>query len=184
MSTKNNPLVGEAHPHTIKKFELVTAYIETWAQKLLQNNACQGIIFIDCMCNSGVYVNDLGDEVFGTPIRVAKKLRDVAGQYPNKKIYVYLNDNSPEKIELLKQNLPAEKRNFKYSITVGDGNDLLKKIGPKLSKTSNLHFFLFYDPFEAAIDWEALAPFFRSWGEVLINHMLYDSVRAIKQVKS
>ena len=184
MTTEKCEVIGKAHPHTIKKFELVEAYIETWAQKLLQNPACKGIVFIDCMCNSGVYEDDSGNEVFGTPIRVSRILRDAAGQYPRKKIFVYLNDNSPEKIEFLKQKLPQEKRNFRYSITVGDGNDLLKKIGPQLPNAKDHHFFLFYDPFEAAIDWEALAPFFRSWGEVLINHMLYDSVRAIKQVKS
>lgn len=184
MTTEKCEVIGKAHPHTIKKFELVETYIETWAQKLLQNPACKGIIFIDCMCNSGVYEDDSGNEVFGTPIRVSRILRDVAGQYPRKKIFVYLNDNSPKKIEFLKQKLPQEKSNFKYKITVGDGNELLKIIGPQLPNAKDLHFFLFYDPFEAAIDWEALAPFFRSWGEVLINHMLYDSVRAIKQVKS
>ncbi len=100
MSTNNNLLVGEAHPHTIKKFELVTSYVETWAQKLLQNPACKGIVFIDCMCNSGVYIDNDGKEVFGTPIRVAKKLRDAAGQYPNKKIFVYLNDNSTARCKM------------------------------------------------------------------------------------
>ena len=184
MAQENNSVIGEARPHTIKKFELVEAYIKTWAQKLLQNPVCKGIIFIDCMCNSGVYVNDDGEEVLGTPIRVSKVLRDAAGQYPHKKIYIYLNDNDANKIELLKQKLPTDKNNFKYHISVGDGNELLKKIGPCLPNASGYHFFLFYDPFEATIDWEALAPFFRTWGEVLINHMLYDSVRAIKQVKS
>lgn len=184
MAYDDKEVIGKAHLHTIKKFELVAAYVETWAQKLLQNPACKGIIFIDCMCNSGVYTDDSGNEVLGTPIRVARILRNAAGQYSNKKIYIYLNDNSADKIELLKGKLPAEKSNFKYNITVGDGNDLLKKIGPQLPNAAGFHYFLFYDPFEAAIDWEALAPFFRSWGEVLINHMLYDSVRAIKQVKS
>lgn len=184
MARDDNKLIGEAHPHTIKKFELVEAYVQTWAQKLLQNPICKKIVFIDCMCNSGVYTDDSGNEVYGTPIRVARILRDTAGQYPRKKIYMYLNDNSLGKIELLKEKLPGEKNNFKYSITVGDGNDLLKKIGPQLQNADGIHYFLFYDPFEATIDWEALAPFFRSWGEVLINHMLYDSVRAIKQVKS
>lgn len=184
MAHVSSSVIGEARPHTIKKFELVEAYIKSWAQKLLQNPACKGIIFIDCMCNSGVYVDDTGNEVLGTPIRVAKILRDAAGQYPHKKIHMYLNDNDSNKIELLKQKLPSEKNNFVYHISVRDGNDLLKNIGSQLSKVSNFHFFLFYDPFEAIIDWEALAPFFRTWGEVLINHMLYDSIRAIKQVKS
>ena len=33
-------------------------------------------------------------------------------------IFVYLNDNSPEKIEKLKENLPKEKSNFRYQIII------------------------------------------------------------------
>ena len=176
--------ISKASPHTIKKFDLIEKYVETWAQKLLNTAYCSGIVFIDCMCNSGLYYDDNGNRVEGTPIRISKVLRDAAGQYPKKKIYVYLNDYSPSKIETLKENLPSEKNNFKYSITSKDGNDLLREIGPKLSKNKTLHYFLLYDPFEATIDWTVLAPFFRSWDEVMINHMVSDSVRAIKQVRS
>lgn len=185
MSTANNDeIISRASPHTIKKFELIEKYVKAWTQKLLNTAYCSGIVFIDCMCNSGLYYNDDGNRVEGTPIRVSKILRDAAGQYPEKKIYVYLNDNSHEKIETLKDNLPSEKYNFRYSITEKDGNDLLREIGPNLSKNKSLHYFLLYDPYEATIDWSALAPFFRSWGEVMINHMVSDSVRAIKQVRS
>lgn len=184
MTVTNSPLIGKASPHTIKKFELIEKYIETWVQKILQNRYCKAIVFIDCMCNCGLYYDSNGEIVEGTPVRVAKILREAAGQYPNKRIWVYLNDLSSEKIELLKTVLPKEKKNFRYIFSDGDGNDLLKRIGPQLHTKPDHHFFLFYDPFEATIDWDALAPFFRSWGEVLINHMLYDSVRAVKQVKS
>ena len=54
-SSNNDKLISIAKPHTIKKFELIESYVETWAQKLLQNNWCEGIVFIDCMCNSGIY---------------------------------------------------------------------------------------------------------------------------------
>lgn len=183
MSSVEDTLVSRASLHTIKKFELVEAYVTSWAQKLLQNSYCKGIVFIDCMCNSGVYRDEAGNTVYGTPIRVAKILRNVAGQYPKKKVFVYLNDFSPEKIERLKIELPKASSNFKYSITSRDANELLKEIGPKLPQKRQLHYFLFYDPFEASIDWGALAPFFQSWGEVLINHMVNDSVRAVTQVK-
>lgn len=183
-SSNNNAIVSKASPHTIKKFELIESYVKSWAQKLMQNKYCNGIIFIDCMCNSGIYRDESGTEVFGTPIRVSRILRDVAGQYPNKKVYVYLNDNSEEKIAELKKHLPSENSNFRYSITTKDGNLLLKEMGGKLSQRKRLHFFLLYDPYDASIDWSALAPFFRSWGEVLINHMVNDSIRAIRQVKS
>ena len=113
-SSNNDKLISIAKPHTIKKFELIERYVETWAQKLLQNTWCEGIVFIDCMCNSGMYTTEDGKPVFGTPIRVSRKLRDAAGQYPKKKIYVYLNDNNAEKIDLLQQHLPKESSNFYY----------------------------------------------------------------------
>lgn len=182
--SNNNEVVSKASPHTVKKFELIESYVKSWAQKLMQNSYCNGIIFIDCMCNSGIYHDESGNEVCGTPIRISRILRDVAGQYPRKKVYIYLNDNSQEKIDELKKHLPGENSNFRYSITCKDGNELLKDIGSKLSNGNRLHFFLLYDPYDASIDWEALAPFFRSWGEVLINHMVNDSIRAIRQVKS
>ena len=37
--------------------------------------------------------------------------------------------------------------------------------------------------YDATIDWEALLPFFRNWGEVMINHMVSDPVRAISSAK-
>ena len=183
-SSNNNAIISKANPHTVKKFELIESYVKSWAQKLMQNHYCNGIIFIDCMCNSGVYYDESGKQVYGTPVRVSKILRDVAGQYPNKKVFVYLNDNAEEKIAELKKHLPNESLNFRYSITCTDGNALLKKIGSKLPENKKLHYFLLYDPFDASIDWSALAPFFRSWGEVLINHMVNDPIRAIRQVKT
>lgn len=183
-SCNNDQVISLVRPHTVKKFELIESYVETWAQKLLNTPKCEGIVFIDCMCNSGVYKNENSETVYGTPVRVARKLRDAAGQYPSKQIYIYLNDNNPEKIELLKLQLPKECKNFHYSITAIDANERLKQIGPNLHKKKCLNFFLLYDPYDATIDWLALAPFFRNWGEVLINHMVSDSVRAIKQAKS
>ena len=39
----------------------------------------KGIVFIDCMCNSGIYHDENGETVYSTPIRVSRILRDVAG---------------------------------------------------------------------------------------------------------
>ena len=48
-SSNNKQLISIAKPHTIKKFELIESYIETWVQKLLNNPKCKRIVFIDCM---------------------------------------------------------------------------------------------------------------------------------------
>lgn len=40
-----------------------------------------------------------------------------------------------------------------------------------------------YDPFQATIDWNALFPYINNWCEIIINHMVSDSMRAVKMVK-
>lgn len=182
-SSNNSKIISDAHPHTIRKFELVETYIKSWAQKLMLTDSCSGIVFIDCMCNSGVYREDSGKIVYGTPIRVALALLEVARIYTNKQVQLYFNDYKEGKIEELKKHLPQEERNYQIVTTSQDGNELLKWIGPQLNHNNHMHFFLLYDPYDASIKWEALLPFFRHWGEVLINHMISDSVRAIPQVK-
>ena len=63
MSSKKKSVISQASPHTIKKFELIEEYIKSWAEKLLLTGSCNGLIFIDCMCNSGVYIDDAGQVV-------------------------------------------------------------------------------------------------------------------------
>lgn len=181
-SSNNNELISRASPHTQKKFELIEKYIMPWAQKLMNNTSCKGLVYIDCMCNSGLYHDDNGAMIEGTPLRVAHILRDIAGQYPFKQVYLYFNDRDAAKTALLSEKIPKGPANFHIEITCKDASDLLKTIGPKLDQP-NLHYFLLYDPYDANIDWEALLPFFRHWGEVMINHMVSDPARAISQVK-
>lgn len=78
-SANNDEVISRASPHTIKKFELIETYVKTWAQKLLNNQYCNGLVFIDCMCNSGEYYDDNHKQVFGTAVRVSKVLREAAG---------------------------------------------------------------------------------------------------------
>ena len=42
-------------PHTVKKFELISEYTKSWIQKLMNYSRCDGVVYIDCMSNSGVY---------------------------------------------------------------------------------------------------------------------------------
>lgn len=184
MTNNTTKLMNKASAHTIKKFELIEEYVKSWAQKLMLNDFCNTLVFIDCMCNSGIYINDetcLQTE--GTPVRVAKVLLDVARTYPNKNIEIYLNDINALKVEEIKKHLPHDERNFHVITKVGDASEFLHTIGPQLYNAKFLHYFLFYDPYKAIIDWEALFPFFRNWGEVMINHIVSDPVRAITQVK-
>ena len=70
--------------------------------------------------------------------------------------------------------------NFQISLTVEDGNELLKTLNPKLLKKRGVHYLLFYDPFGAEINWEALALYFFGWGEVILNHIDSDTKRGVK----
>ena len=181
-SSNNSKVISHASMHTQKKFELIEKYIMPWAQKLMNNPSCHGLVFIDCMCNSGLYKDDAGNTIEGTPLRVARILRDIAGQYMSKQVYLYFNDLDKAKTDMLKTKLPKDTRNYHIVVRNMDANELLKSIGSHLDQP-HLHYFLLYDPYDASIDWEALLPFFRHWGEVMINHMVSDSIRAISQVK-
>lgn len=179
--SSSDTIIGHANPHTIKKFELIEKYVEAWAHKLLQNQYCSGLVFIDCMSNSGEYVDDNGKQVFGTPVRVAKYLRNVAGQYPYKQIDLYFSDLCSARTDHLKSLMPNDSRNFHVHITTEDGNELAKRLGQTMSNKK--HYLLVYDPYEATIDWNAIMPFINNWSEVILNHMVSDSMRAVKMVK-
>ena len=179
----NKGLIKLIGKHTVYKFELIENYVKEWAQKLLNNDYCFELVFIDCMCNCGEYTYN-NHTVFGTPVRIAKLLKDASFQYPHKKITLYFNDIDANKIDYLANILPSNTKNFKINLSVQDGNEMIKHLNIKLMSNFNVHSLLVYDPFEATIDWNAVKPFLNRWGEVIINHMVSDSVRAIKMVKS
>lgn len=176
--------IETASPHTIKKFELIEEYVKAWAQKLLNFQFCNGIVFIDCMCNSGVYHDINGHEVVGTPIRVSSYISEIMKTYTNKQAWLCFNDLSADKIKVLQSHLPANAGNFHISTRSTDGNALLRDIARNLPKYQRISYLLVYDPYTASVDWEALMPFLRNWGEVIINHMVSDPIRGISQVKS
>ncbi|MCR4704050.1 MAG: three-Cys-motif partner protein TcmP [Saccharofermentans sp.] len=183
MSTRKKSVISRASPHTIKKFEIIEEYIKSWAQKLMLNDSCNGLVFIDCMCNCGVYTDDNGKTVNGTAVRVSEVLLEVARTYTDKMVYIYLNDKDAKRVDELEKHLPQNERNYQIVTSRLDAHDLLKTIGTQLYETGHLHYFLLYDPYDATINWEALLPFFRNWGEVMINHMVSDPVRAITSAK-
>jgi len=173
--------IDTAYPHTVKKFELIEKYATEWAVKLLNFGKSKGIIFIDCMSNCGHYVNINGEDVYGTPVRVARELSLLADANPSKTITVYFNDISQRKISYLQTLLPQNQKNFLINLSHIDGNDLLKRVHAELPPNTNC--LLVYDPYEAAIDWSALAPFLNIWGEVIVNHMVSDSKRGVSQAR-
>ena len=99
-SAKKNDVISEAPPHSIKKFELISEYVKAWIQILMQNTKCKGIVYIDCMSNSGVYKTDKGEEIEGTPLRVSNIIAEAMQTYPYKQAYLYFNDWNDAKIKI------------------------------------------------------------------------------------
>lgn len=183
MTNRKDDVITNAKPHTIKKFELIQKYISGWAQKLLNIENCEVLVYIDCMCNSGIYKDNSGQVIEGSAIRVAKILADAAKKYTEKRIELYFNDLNEARVDELKRHLPENTGNFQIITTCQDSSAFLREIGSQLYYREKLHYFLLYDPYDARIDWEVLLPFYRNWGEVLINHMISDPIRAIRNAK-
>ena len=151
---------------------------------MLLQPSCEELIFIDCMSSSGEYTDIDGKTVYGTPVRADKLLRKAASRYTNKNISVIFNDKSAGKIEYLKTLIPECSGNYHVKFYNEDCNTLLHELRHKICGANGKHYLLFYDPYQAIIDWDALMPYFNHWGEVIINHMLSDSIRAAREAKS
>lgn len=187
--TKKVEVITEAKPHTIKKFELIEKYVEAWAYKILnyQGNPgyapASGVIFIDCMSNSGVYKDINGNHVEGTALRVAQCLNKVFANYPSKKAILIFNDLESARVDYLKSEIEKlQLGHVEVYYKNQDCNAFLRELDLDLYK-NKYHTLLLYDPYNASIDWDAITPYLNRWGEVIINHMSSDTVRGISQAK-
>lgn len=186
--TKKVETITKISPHTVKKFELIEKYVDEWARKILGFKGAnglpgsKGVVYIDCMCNSGLYEVD-GNIVKGTALRVAKKLNEIISNYPGKEAILIFNDLLPERVELLRSEIEkANLNNIIVSYSNGDCDVFLK--GLNLSGyQQRYNILLLYDPYNASIDWSAIKPYLNRWGEVIINHMSSDTTRGISQAK-
>lgn len=187
----------EAKPHTIKKFEIINNYVDGWARKILGYNGrdgqsgSKGIIYIDCMSNAGMYVDEHGNQVEGTALRVAKTIQDIISNYPDKEALLFFNDYDQGKIDVLKKYLEdfhlGDDDNTQLTIVYdcGDRDEFLAKLEPILiQKYYGYNTLLIYDPYKATLSWEAITPYINRWGEVIINHMVSDTTRGAKQAKN
>ena len=110
-ANKKKSVISKASSHTIRKFELIEEYIKSWAQKLMLQESCNGLIYIDCMCYMGIYTYDSGKTVEGSPGRVANVLLDVARTYTDKAVHPIFNDIDRVRVDELRKHLPQDERN-------------------------------------------------------------------------
>ena len=54
-SSNNNEFISRGSLHTKKKFELIEKYNMPWAQKLMNNPICKGLVLLTA-CVTGVYI--------------------------------------------------------------------------------------------------------------------------------
>lgn len=151
---------------------------------MLLTDSCNGVIFIDCMCNSGVYTDVAGQLVKGTAVRISEALREVARTYTDKNIYIYLNDIDKERVAELESHLPQDERvTLRLSPHVVMRTNCSELSDHSYMELGTCIISCFTIHMMRTLDWEALLPFFRNWGEVMINHMVSDPVRAISSAK-
>ena len=182
MSKHDNSIITEAAPHTIKKFELIESYVDEWARKILGFGQSKGVIYIDCMSNSGLYYNEKKNLVEGTAIRVARKLNDIIVSYPGKKAIILFNDLEKARVERLKKEI--EKLNLNNIEVIYHNEDCDSFLqGLNSTEWTEFNTLLLYDPYNASINWAAIKPFLNRWGEVIINHMAFDTPRGVTQAK-
>lgn len=128
-SSKKNDVISEASPHTIKKFELISEYVKAWVNILMLNPKCKGIVYIDCMSNSGVYRDESGKEIEGTPLLVSEIIAEAMTRYTGKQAYLYFNDKDQNKIDLLAKILIDRK--FPYPKSLYAVEDTLRIVTKK-----------------------------------------------------
>lgn len=134
------------------------------------------------MCNCGKYYDNNGNIVEGTAIRVARVINQINASH-QKEAILHFNDLDKGKILHLKSVIDMmDLQHVKIYYHSTDANELLRLLAKSdLEKHNTL---LFYDPYQADIDWNALEPFFNTWGEVIINHMVSDVIRGAKNVNN
>ena len=179
-------IMDKVVPHRIKKFELISKYVNDWAHKILGWSKSQGLVYVDCMSNCGIYKDESeGTVVEGTAVRVVRILSAIMQdhKYQGKKVEIYFNDLSYKKIRFLENYLKeyVKPKNVVIHFSQMDASEFLKSF--ELAKYPNHNTLLVYDPYQANIDWDAISPFLNTWGEVIINHMVFDTVRGVPQVK-
>ena len=96
--------------------------------KILGYKESTGLVYIDCMCNCGMYYDIDGEIVEGTAIRVAKTINQINSMH-QKEVILYFNDIDEGKIQHLKSVIDVLDLKFvqiHYYNT--DANELLRKI--------------------------------------------------------
>ena len=89
---KHAKILDDKKAQTTNKIKYVSKYVENWLYVMANAKFSEGINFIDCMCNAGIYLD--GD--FCTSIEVLKLFVASAAIHKDKTFNLYFNDFSSQ----------------------------------------------------------------------------------------
>ena len=117
------------YPHTEYKIKYIKAYVKLWLEVAINYRNTKNINFIDCMCNAGIYKND----VLGTPTEVLILFTEIAQNFPQIQFNLFVNDINKDRISIIKEVFNhctkyKEINNIKVFFSNMDVNDYLDKI--------------------------------------------------------
>lgn len=147
--TKNNDKhLDEAKLHTQYKIKYIKNYVKRWLNVAV-NCSQRNIVFIDSMCNAGVYKNDIK----GTCIEVVELFIRYAKENNNKQFYIFLNDYDENRIKILNEILNSydKPNNLKISVKNKEVVEYLNLLIDKNVFTGSCFTLLYTDPYNFGI---------------------------------
>lgn len=144
----------EIKPHTVKKIEFVTEYVDQWLYVVAQYS--RQVFFVDAMCNSGIYKN----HHLSTFVEVINVFARHAQAMPNTTFYLMCNDNDIQKIKSLEKIVSVYKKTFMeyginnliFCISRADAKDYISQLknNSLLAYKSNIFktILLYVDPYD------------------------------------
>ncbi len=147
--TKNNDkYLDEAKLHTQYKIKYIKNYVKRWLNVAV-NCSQRNIVFIDSMCNAGVYK----DGIKGTCIEVVELFIRYAKENNNKQFYIFLNDYDENRIKILNEILNSydKPNNLKISVKNKEVVEYLNLLIDKNVFTGSCFTLLYTDPYNFGI---------------------------------
>lgn len=147
--TKNNDKhLDEAKLHTQYKIKYIKNYVKRWLNVAV-NCSQRNIVFIDSMCNAGVYKNGIK----GTCIEVVELFVRYAKENNNKQFYIFLNDYDENRIKILNEILNSydKPNNLKISVKNKEVVEYLNLLIDKNVFTGSCFTLLYTDPYNFGI---------------------------------
>lgn len=173
----NDKDLDEAKLHTQYKIKYIKDYVRRWLNVAV-NYKQRNIVFIDSMCNAGIYKNGIK----GTCIEVIELFIEYAKENKNKKFYVFLNDYNLNRTKILKELLSEYTipNNLKISISDKDVVEYLNILIQKNIFNNSCFTLLYIDPYNFGIPnlLSTINAFIdKYYCELLFNYFSSDIVR-------